>query len=331
MNKLLATDLHIDKKSLNECDSILSEIYNIIQIRKIDHISFLGDSFDTINPSSDLLDFFSAWLIKFNIPVLLIAADSHESSSKTSTILNHFATLNKNIEVTKEWQDGHLFLGHFGIKQSITTYGGTVDKDTLSKYKYVFLGHFHNHELIKPNICQLSSARFVKFDEAPHPHKYVVLIEDYRGPAEKVSFLPLKSPIPMISLEIEGKEAKYMSNRMRNEAAKQESLKSPSQTTQKARGDEAICEVLTKLDQITPKTKVRVVFKRFEDWAAFLPHYQTYEKKFIVFKVKKDFIVDMTQVEKKTERISMKESLRKYLEAQNIPATIKTVLLEELK
>ena len=115
-----------------------------------------GDSFDKVSPTSKELDCLSTFLKKINLPTTLLAANSHESTTQTESVINHFGILADTINVVKEYHDENkLFVGHFIMNQSTKNYGGTVYFKTLKQYRYVILGHGHNHEICKDNWCQL--------------------------------------------------------------------------------------------------------------------------------------------------------------------------------
>jgi len=168
---------------------------------RVDKVINLGDTFDVLKPSSQELDVFSTFIHRLNRPITIIAADSHESETQTVSILNHFGILNKTINVVKEYRDGnHLYCGHFTLKESLSNYDAKLSKENFKDYVYVFLGHQHTHEVIKPNILQLGSCRYVDFAEAKDKQKIVALITDYGTQSEKLHLLKLKSPIPMIEI-----------------------------------------------------------------------------------------------------------------------------------
>jgi hypothetical protein len=84
------------------------------------------------------------------------------------------------------------------------------------------------------------------------------------------------------------------------------------------------------LDKLNPKTKVRIVFKDYELWRNFLPLWNDYEKKFILFKDKKEFITQLPSVQIRSKKIGLVESLKKFLEDNKVEEKIKEVLLKEI-
>jgi DNA repair exonuclease SbcCD nuclease subunit len=203
-NILLFSDLHLTQSDLPECIQILEEIGMLANQYNVDLLINLGDTFDNLKPSSLEFDAFATFIKRLNKKMIIIAAASHESETTEQNIVNHFGILSENVQVLKEYKDeNHLYCGHFILKESQKKlYGGTISKEMLKQYRYVFLGHSHRYEIIKPNCCQLGSSRFVNFDEAQDQHKIVALIEDYKREKERVHFLALKSPISMIEIEL---------------------------------------------------------------------------------------------------------------------------------
>jgi hypothetical protein len=93
----------------------------------------------------------------------------------------------------------------------------------------------------------------------------------------------------------------------------------------------ALSDLLAKLDKLPAQTKVRIIFKDYQNWVNFLPYYERYKNKFILFKDKKDFIMDNNLVIAKQENLPLKESLINWLEKNKVDEKIKQILLEELK
>lgn len=316
-NILIFSDLHITKQDLTECCIVLQEIGQLCSEHQVDELCILGDVFDGIHPGSEEMDTLSHFIKTINIPIINIIAQSHESETKEISVLNHFGILYPQFKNYKEWTDGSMYLGHFYIKESLKgKYGATISKNDLKKYKKVFLGHSHIFEIIKPNICQIGSSRYVSFDEAISKNKTVALITDYGQTTEKTRFLALKSPYPMLDIVIE---------------------LTPSSTPQRVTNSgivegiyRDIVEVRAKLDSLPPKTKVRLIFKDYEGFKSFLPHYNTYKSKFIKFIDKKDFILD-NKINIKTEDNNMEVSLKNYLETNKIDSEITDILLKEIK
>jgi len=329
MNLLIFSDIHIIEKDLSEIEVIFEELLFIKNKYNIHKIIIAGDTFDKINPTPKELDYFSEFLKKLDIPIILIVAKSHESISPTETILNHFGILNSKLQILSEYKENEkLYVGHFIIKQSSKNHGGTVDKQQLKDYTNVLLGHGHNFELIKPNICQLGSIRFFDFGEDSSLDKRVAICENYNTNNEKWQFLALNSPYPMVSLQL-GKELK--NNPIANDLSKEKVAGTGKENA--FLGDfEAIPDLNAYLDELDSKMKVRIIFTDYELWREFLPHYNKYKEKFFVFRDKKDFLIsEITPISAKSEKQPLKESLLKFMKDNKIEKKIQDILLEEIK
>jgi hypothetical protein len=155
-NILIAGDLHIDQSSLEECSLILNEQKELIKKYKVDTYIDTGDTFDFLTPNSDELDLFSNFLKDININSIILAANSHESTTPESSIINHFGILNNKVKVVKEFTDKKIYIGHFGLVESkLQKYGATKSLKDFSKYEKVILGHFHSYEEVSKNCVQL--------------------------------------------------------------------------------------------------------------------------------------------------------------------------------
>lgn len=200
-NILLFSDLHITQSSIKECISVLEEIGMLANKYNCDTLIDLGDTFDNLKPNSLELDAFATFIRRLNKKIIILAANSHESTTQEESILNHYGILSDNVTVVKEFKDStHLYCGHFSIKESLVNYGAKLSKEAFKDYLYVFLGHIHSYSIIKPNIVHLGSCRFVDFSEAQDKHKIVALITGYNTEQEGIHFMKLKSPTPMLEV-----------------------------------------------------------------------------------------------------------------------------------
>jgi len=338
MNILLFSDIHINKQDLPECQSILEEILSLCEQYQIDQVIDLGDTFNGLSPSSQELDTFSDFVNKLNRKIIILAAQSHESENFEHSILNHFGILKKDtITILKEYHDdNHLFCGHFIVKESKKNFGATISKSEL-KYKYIFLGHSHSFEIIKPNICQLGSVRFVDFAESEDKQKVVAIIENYGEKEEKVQFIPLKNPYPMIEYILGDNSNEINELDKVNENTP---IKDPIEVKKVVPGasgeqiaplNDPVGQLIVQLDQTDPKTKIRIIYKNYELWRTFLPFQQKYKEKFVKFIDKKEFIISAnSQKREDKETVNLLELLNSWLEKNQIPEAIKKVLKEEI-
>jgi len=307
---LFFSDLHIKKNELTECSLVLNEILELCNKHNVEAVYDLGDTFDKINPESECLDLFAGFIKKLNRPLLILAANSHESTTTEKSIVNHFGILHPKTMIQKEYNDeNHLYLGHFIVNESTKNYGGSVSKSDLAKYKHVILGHGHSHEIIKPNICQLGSCRYIDFGESKDEAKYVGLCSDYKTQYEKWTFVKLNSCYKMQDVIIEQKDVAVSSGK------------------ESQAGDK-----LDALNSVSENTKIRVIFKDFDSYYSRIDELEQFKYKFALFQIKKDFLVlDNALIKAKTETVSLKDSLTIYLDKNKVNEDIKQILLEEMR
>jgi DNA repair exonuclease SbcCD nuclease subunit len=352
-NILIYSDLHINLSSLKECILILEEIGMLVNKYNIDTLINLGDTFDGLKPSSQELDIFATFIRRLgpNKQHIILAADSHESETKEISVLNHYGILADNVRIVKEYKDqNHLYCGHFVLTESNKNYGAKISKESLKDFAYVFLGHQHSYEIIKPNICHSGSTRWVSFDETKDNHKIVTLISDYGGEKEEIHFLGLKSPIKMVEIilnsnnnnNLQEKDLKntlkidlQASNSCKNENVDKDTLASESKVSEgetpiNLRQIDLVCQ---KLDKLDPKTKVKVKIMDFQSFREFLPFVNKYSSKFEIFKYTTEFEVITEKVQNDTnkEMTTFKENFTSWLHQQNVDQKIKDILLKEIE
>ncbi len=330
-NILLYSDLHISQSSLKECILILEEIGMLANKFKIDTLINLGDTFDSIKPNSQELDIFANFIRRLGTDKqhIILAANSHESESEEISILNHYGILSDNVKIVKEYIDNnHLYCGHFSIKESSKNYDAKLSKIDLKQYRYVFLGHIHSFEKIKPNICHLGSARYVHFDEAKDKQKVVAIIADYQTDKERVYFQRLNSTIPMQQL--------YLSKNNQNVEVKQvESTKiiNPGASGAKIQAQTmTVGEITQYLDKLDPKNKIKVIIQDFESYRTFLPLEWKYKEKFVVFKRENDFeLVSDNRVDRAKSETNLKQSFEEFAKEKNVNSDIKKIIEGEIQ
>jgi DNA repair exonuclease SbcCD nuclease subunit len=278
---------------------------------KVDAVYNLGDTFDTLKPESECLDLFSKFITKLNRPLIVLAAQSHESTTPEESIMNHFGILHPSVKVVKEYIDeDYMYCGHFTLTESSISYGATKSAEDYKKYKYVLLGHQHSLQAIGKNIMHLGACRYIDFAESQDKAKTVLLIENYKGTDETNHLLGLKTAYNMVDVYLDPKGEKVPP---RASLAKSEE------------------EFKAILDKLPPKTKVRVIFKDFDTYSKVINSLSTYKSKFVLFSEKKDFIISDTTLITAKNEMSIRESLIKYLEDNKVNEDIKKILLEEIK
>jgi DNA repair exonuclease SbcCD nuclease subunit len=331
-NVLFFSDLHINQSSLKECILILEEIGMLANKYDVDTLINLGDTFDNLRPTSQELDIFATFIRRLgNKKHIILAAQSHESETEQQSILNHYGILSNNVQIVKEFKDGnHLYCGHFSIKESKSNYDAKLSKEEFKDYLYVFLGHIHSYSLIKPNIVHLGSSRYVDFAEAEDKAKIVALITTYGTEAEKCHFMKLKTPIPMIQLELGKNEEKrgVANDVQRSDNGKESGILGVKQPILRS-----LAEITAFLDKTSSGTKIKIKILDFESFREFLPFVNRYSNKFSLFKYETDFIVISDNVQKGqlTEMTSFKESFTNWLSQQNVDQKIKEILQKELE
>lgn len=333
-NILIFGDLHISQSSIKECVMILEEIGMLANKYNCDTLINLGDTFDNLKPSSLELDVLATFIYRINKKIIIIAADSHESETKEKSILNHYGILSDKVTIVKEYKDeNHLYCGHFILKESSKNFGASISKEAFKNYLYVFLGHQHSYEMIKPNCVQLGSSRYVNFDEVQDTCKIVSLITDYGETTEKVHFLKLKTPIPMVQLELSNTNQENTNLAPNNEPPTLKELILEGENRANPGQNRAISEIIVKLNQLDPKTKIKVKILDFESFRLFLPLVNKYINKFEVFRYTTEFNVvsDLTPDNAKTQIVNFKESFSNWLKNQKIDPKIIELLQKELK
>jgi DNA repair exonuclease SbcCD nuclease subunit len=332
-NILVAGDLHISQDSLEECKAILEEQKQLIRTYDVDTYISTGDNFDTIKPTSQELDLFSSFLKEINIPSIIIAAQSHESTSEDDSVLNHFGLLNDRIQIVKEFKDANkLYIGHFIVAESkLNKFGATVSKEALKNYFIAILGHGHNFELMPPNIMQLGSSRFVSFDEAILKYKMAALIQNY-DTKPMVQEIALKSPIPMKDIVLDDKKTQNSQIQGSTDTEKGKIIDSGRAKSSNLSVEIASVEALgAYLDRLPTKNKVRVCFRNYAMWREFLNVSEKYKEKFSLFKEKKDFIMNSSLVISKQENLLLKDALIEWMQKNNVEEKIRGILLEEVQ
>lgn len=352
-NILIYSDLHINQSSIKECIQILEEIGMLANKYNVDTLINLGDTFDGLKPSSQEMDIFATFIRRLGNDKqhIILAADSHESTTQEESILNHYGILSDNVRIVKEYKDqNHILCLHEYFKESSKNFGAKRSKEDVKNYVYVFTGHLHSYEVLKPNICHLGSCRWVNFDESKDKHKVVAIISDYCGDNESVHFLGLKAPIKMIEFilksnnnkELQEKDPKNVPKSMisgtilpKNEEMGKDLINSNKSILQGENPSnpsqiDLLCQQLDKLD---PKTKVKVKIMDFLAFRKFLPFVNKYSAKFEVFKYSTEFNVvsDLTPKNVESQKITFKESFTNYLKNQKIDPKIAEILKKEVE
>jgi DNA repair exonuclease SbcCD nuclease subunit len=273
--------------------------------------------------------------------MIIIAAQSHESTTPEESILNHFGVLNNNVKVVKEYTDTtHMLCGHFVLNESKINYDAKKSKEEFKDFKYVFLGHQHTFEIIKPNICHLGSCRYIDFSEVDDLKKIICIIQDYNEKMEQIHFSGLKSPYPMKDIQLQQIDVKNAPKLPLQGTIPLESDRQIASSAQIAKfpgtnpsnQGVSVAKGIQILDKLDPKTKVRVIFHDFESYTQFINNYDFYKNKFVLFKDKKEFLISVNNQKCiLTEMKGLKENMVDYLDKAKVNDIIKQILLEEIK
>jgi hypothetical protein len=192
----------------------------------------------------------------------------------------------------------------------------------------------------------------VGFYESTDKHKIVALITDYGLDTEKVHFMKLKSPYPMVQIELkvnnsnglQGNDFKNASSeaqqgsisdknsKTQNDMSETKSTVLQAQTCPNPHRFEDICQLNEYLLNLTDITKIKVKIIDFESFKQFLPLEGKYRKKFARFVRENDFelISDKTLKGAKSE-IDLKQSFEEFAKEKEIDEEIKDIINKEIK
>ncbi|HEY0088633.1 MAG TPA: hypothetical protein VGB37_07305 [Candidatus Lokiarchaeia archaeon] len=331
MKILIATDLHIKESNFEELELVFNEIYQLSIYHQIEEFWLLGDSFDKITPTIKEIDFFSNFLKQFKDKfVRIVAAPSHESKSVEETYLTHFGILVDNIQVAPEFKinlgKNKIYLGHFMCQESLCGFKEEKTIKDYEEYDLTLLGHQHSWQQIAKNAYHLGSCSYVNFNEVKDDNKYIAILNDNKG--LQIDFIKLQTPYPMKVVDFAFKSPIAQSNlSLGNDTKLLKKSKSPSQETQKSSKKSTISDALKELDNIDPKTKVKVILRSFQDLADYLPFEEIYKKKFYGYKRDNKFeSVSNNLAITKQDNLSMRQYLKEWLSKQKINEAVKKIL-----
>ena len=195
MKTLIIGDIHIEKDSIQEINSIFTEITGI----KADGVILLGDFYDKNRPTPEELEY-GTRVIKnlkaYYKDITLISGNGVHDFVNGRSIIEYLQYLGINA-VVGDYVDNNMLFAHYMLYESKLQYGtGKCGIKDLAKYDKVFLGHQHTPQTLqKKRIWHVGSIRYCNWNESEDPFKRVMLIED-----GKVKSIKLESPIPMINV-----------------------------------------------------------------------------------------------------------------------------------
>jgi len=338
---LIVSDFHIREKDLEEIELVFSEILSIKEKEGIQEIWIPGDIFDTTKPNPLELDCFSRFIKKFD-SAIIISAKSHETISAEQSVLNHFSILNPqykvyyNQHIVEYTSKTKFLLGHYFLQESLVNIGAEHSlKELKDKYRFIFLGHQHFYQELSENCFHLGSIRFVRFDEAKYPKKYISILEI--GDLDK-SFtkIPLLTPYPMWELHLQKLMDKTDILDLQNDPPRQVLSKLAPSNPPNLRSFGAVSDLLSFTATLPEKTKVKVIIEDFDLFKEYLVVERDLEKKFYVYKRENRFNVINESLQKSNQigtekRKDLVTSLTKFLELKKIDPEIQGIIKEEIK
>lgn len=279
MNKFILAlgDIHLKKSSLNEVKEIMEEVY-YSQADKITEVWFLGDVINQSEkkPNPEILEYITKVFVDIinTGKTVVICIGNHEAFSDNSSTLD--------------------YLKHLGVR--LIYHHGVIKVEK----KEIYLGHHFTSES-DPHFRDMryKIKDLEKYDLAllGHDHKY----QEFRD-----HVICLGSVRRIVFSESEYGSPKY--------------LKIDSQmlkiTPCEVKNAIPMVDIsnIKKVAEIDSQTKVRLIFKSFEDFIANVNKLKDLEKKFVEFRVKHDY---KQKIEKKaTKKVKTKtfeESFQKYL------------------
>jgi DNA repair exonuclease SbcCD nuclease subunit len=253
---IIITDTHINSKSIPELKKIFKEIFSY----KADRLVMLGDYYDSNKPNPEELEFGTAIAkqLKDNYKeVIFLAGNGKHDIYDGISIINYMKYLKINavgMDYDSVIDNQKIKFSHAMLNESLLEYGsGKYGLKDLKDYDYVFLGHQHNPQSFNAKVHHIGSVRYQNFNEVTDKNKQIAILEN-----GKLSFIPLKSPIPMTEITV-------------------------------ASGDYCGEFLGERLKMIRPRSKVRVIFPGFTEFKSSLPTIKEYKHKFNQFKIKLDY------------------------------------------
>ena len=187
--KLVFTDSHITEDSMQELDSIFSEIVQ----QKADELVFAGDYYEKNRPTAKELLFGTQWAHTFKkkFKKVYFLRGNHDKVQDISAV-DYLREL--DIDIVDEYKKDGLFVGHFMVNESQLAYGtGGCSVTDLKTNKLTILGHQHSRQQLAHNVYHLGSIRYVNFNEAKDENKFIAKIDG----KNHIHFIKLKNLIPM--------------------------------------------------------------------------------------------------------------------------------------
>lgn len=296
MSKILVIgDVHLYEKSIQEIKDIFEEIKKKY-IPKVKEVWFLGDLFHKKYASPFEIDYLTELLIDL------------QKFCKISILTGNHDELSKKLSAVD-------YTRHFGIQ---------LDRFSTVKSlhgKTVYLGHHFWNESDKHvkderfKVKEYSKKYDLSFTGHDHKHKIYEKNVINLGSIRRISYGEIDYPEPKIAI-IDSKTFKVTLHDLKSYIPMVE-VKSVKE-----------CK------KIEERTKVRLVFKTFEDYVKNINKVPELEKKFYDFAVKLDFTQEKKEIKKAEKKgISFENLFIKYLKTiknQEVQNFIQKLLNENL-
>lgn len=168
---IIIGDIHADKPSIEELETILEEI---CFGKEWARIILLGDIFDKKNPCTEVVNFVTKILIKMlKICPVDIVDGNHDAISKSVSALDYSTYF--GVTVHKEESSINIGEKTLGLGHFFTDMGDQFKKDERHKvkdlakrYDLTLLGHDHCFKKLAPNVFHLGSIRRQHFGEVEY-------------------------------------------------------------------------------------------------------------------------------------------------------------------
>lgn len=197
MKAVVFSDPHINYNSIDELEKIFNEIFDIAIEKKVDSIVMCGDYYDRKTPNIHAFLFGTKWAKKFkdSFERVVFLNGNHDNVFDVSN-LSYLSYM--GLEIADEYETEGFYFGHFFTDKSPINYGKHITLNSLKKkYKYIILGHYHDFVKLEKNAWHIGSVRYVSFGENEKEKKKVAIVDTKK---EKIEFVDLKSPIPIITV-----------------------------------------------------------------------------------------------------------------------------------
>lgn len=274
---LVLGDIHLKNDSLNEVKSILDEIY-FSSKEMYEEILFLGDIINQSEkkPSPEILEYLTFIITEIlKTSKITICIGNHESFSDNLSTLNFL----KSLGVSLIYHHGYIIRNNYKI------YLGHHFLDQSDK----------NYKDERFKVKELSKLYDLSF--TGHDHKFKEYCDNVinLGSVRRVNFSEINYPTP--------KYAKINIDSLNYEICE---IKSAI----------PMIEVfsISDLDKLDSNNKVRLTFTEFDYFIKNINKLKKYESKFVMFKIKHDYVINTKREIKISKKKTFQESFKNFLQ-----------------